>query len=154
VFLFVRIPVWNFLTGKVSAPDAIAGEWVGTVDITGQYLPDVFGKTTGPHRKGALKFTLTLYDGFMDSYTGPGELYIYGEASPRAIKIGDLRCEPDGSLKVKINTTPDLGWAYGSHGRLEGNTMVWDANASGLTFTARLSHGTDAEYQRLLQDKQ
>ena len=151
VFLFIRIPVWNFLTRRVSAQDGIAGEWVGTVDITGHYVPEVFGNTTGPHRRGALKFTLTQYDGFMNRYAGPGELYIYGEASPRVIEIGDLRRDPDGSLKVKINTIPDLGWAYGSHGRLEGNTMVWDANAVGLTFTATLSHGKDADYQKLVQ---
>ena len=98
-----------------------------------------------------LKFKLAQYDGFMDRYAGPGELYIYGEKSPRAIEIGDLRRDPDGSFKVKINTKPDLGWAYGSHGRLEGNTMVWDANGIGLTFTAALNHGTDTDYQKLVQ---
>lgn len=155
--LFVRIPLMNAIIGRVPAPtleDKVAGQWVGTIAITGVYSPEVFGKTAGHHRRGAMKFVLKEWDTFIPRYAGPGELYIYGEGAPRKIKSCDLQLDPDGSIRVKVDTTPDLGWAYGSHGHTDGTTMTWNTNNVGLAFSGTFTHGTDADYQKLVEANQ
>jgi len=151
VFLFIRIPVWNFLTGRVPAQDAIAGEWVGTMQISGNNVNAVLGSTPGPHRKAAVKFSLRQSDGFMDRYAGSGEMFILGEAHARPVQIGDFSHDPNGYITIRTLQPPALPDKF--NGTLNNGVMTWKSDSEGYGFTAELHKGTDAEYQRLLQDK-
>ena len=150
VFLFIRIPVWNVLTGRVPAQDAIAGEWVGTMQISGNNVNAVLGSTPGPHRKAAVKFSLRQSDGFMDRYAGSGEMFILGEAHARPVQIGDFSHDPNGYITIRTLQPPALPDKF--NGTLNNGVMTWKSDSEGYGFTAELHKGTDAEYQRLLQD--
>ena len=151
VLLFIRIPVWNSLTGRTAPQDKIAGEWVGTMQISGDNVDSVLGTTPGPHRKAALRLTLRQSDGFMDRYAGSGEMFILGEEHARPLQIGDLRHDPNGYITIRTLQTPALPDKF--NGTLNDGVMTWKSDSEGYGFTAELHKGPDAEYQRLLQDK-
>jgi hypothetical protein len=151
VFLFIRIPVWNFLTGRASTQDAIAGEWVGMMQISGDNVNSVLGPTPGPHRKAAVRFSLRQSDGSMDRYAGSGEMFILGEAHARPVQIGDFHQGPNEYITIRTLQTPALPDKF--NGTLNDDVMTWKNDSEGYGFTAKLHKGTDADYQRLLQDK-
>lgn len=74
------------------------GMWVGEMDITSGYNPERYGGTPGPHKHAALYANLDvgpgLSDAFAKRYTGPGELFIAGEAKDRLMQL-HLRLDPN-----------------------------------------------------------
>jgi hypothetical protein len=151
MFLFIRIPVWNFLTGRVPPQDPIAGEWVGAMQISGNNVNSVLGSTPGPHREAAVRFTLRQSDGSMDRYAGSGAMFILGEEHARSIQIGDFSHGPNSYITIRTMDTPALPSKF--HGKLSNGVMTWESDDVGYGFTAQLHKGTDAEYQHLLQNR-
>jgi hypothetical protein len=105
-----RYQIRHLLFGvKPPSKDSPAGEWVGQIDINGGYVPAKMGDTPGPHKKAAIYFKLSVEDGFMDEYVGPGEFYIQGETTPRTIRIVHFRMHDNGSaVSLYMLTKPIL----------------------------------------------
>lgn len=136
--------------------NSVAGEWVGTVDITNgyhQYISDA----AGDHNKAAIRFTLEMYDGFLERYKGRGEILIQGEAKPRALDIADFWPDKNNG---RFGGTMSGDWGYGdSGGDAAGHTIkgwlkpgeMTFSQTDGLEFHGTLRKGTDAEYKALCQ---
>ena len=133
--------------------NSVAGEWVGTVDITDGYKQYV-GDTPGKHTKAAIRFTLVMYDSFVERYAGKGEITIQGEAQPRQLHITKLQPDDNG----RIGGTMVGDWGYGDSGKdAAGHTIKgWFkpnelsfGQTDGLEFHGVLHKGTDADYEAL-----
>jgi hypothetical protein len=105
----------------------VAGEWVGTVDIVKGYKQYV-GDAPGAHNKAAIRFTLEMYDGFLERYKGKGgEIMIQGEDKPRALDIAGF-WRPD-ETDGRIGGTMAGDWGYGDSGSdAAGHTIKGGSN--------------------------
>jgi hypothetical protein len=147
----VLVPrVGRFITGSTPPlPTGPTGEWVGVGNVREVYSQELWGATPGPHRDVAIKFTLKQYDGFMDRYTGAGELTVFGEGKPRAIEVNDVRNRPTGVITIRMTTSPITLEKFDA--QLTGDQMTWNDNSEGLVSSATLHRGTDADYQALVK---
>jgi hypothetical protein len=143
--------VGRFITGtSAPSPTGPTGEWVGVGKVREVYSQGLWGDTPGPHHDVAIKFTLKQYDGFMDRYTGSGELTIFGEGKPRVIQVDDVRNRPTGVITIRMTTSPKMLEKFDA--RLAGDQMTW-ADNDGLVASATLHRGTDADYQALVKQQ-
>lgn len=146
-----RHQIRKFLFGVEPPPkNDPSGEWVGQLDITGEYVPSVWGDTPGPHKKAAIRFTLAMYDGFLERYAGKGELFIVGELKPRSIEILDLRIRADGTVTIRMDSNPKL--AHKFDGQLKSNEMILNQDEWGLRFHGVMHRGNDADYETILHN--
>jgi len=124
------------------------------VDITGDYFPVAWGDTPGPHKKGVIRFTLEMFDGFLERYRGKGEMVIMGELKPRNISIYDLRIrsEEEGPARVvtiRRDSEPRIAEKF--DGTLKADELFLNQDGWGLKFRGTLHRGNDADYETLLR---
>ncbi len=159
VLLFIVWQAWNpvmnlFFGGKHVLKDAIEGEWVGEVDITGGYKPALMGDTPGPHRHAVIHFNLEIYNMSMLDYKGPGEFFIIGEDKPRKIEMDDFNVGDDTRITAQIDADPDFASQInGNYLKSSPHDMTITTEGE-LAFHGNLHQGTIAEYDTLLRKLQ
>ncbi|AEU38476.1 hypothetical protein [Granulicella mallensis] len=136
--------------------DSIRGEWVGKMQISGIYDPNL----RDIQKDAVIRFNLNVTDSFLKKYGGSGELTIAGE-TPQTIEIRDLWPETspgDNTLRAGIwldGPTRDNDPISGEFkGTFEPGilSLKRTINVSlGYVMQGVLHKGTDAEYEALLK---
>ncbi len=143
------------------APSGVAGEWVGTLDISEVRDPHTYVHSS-VNKKAAIYLKLGVTDSVLREFGGPGKLKIQGEPGERAITISRLGLQADGAASTyraeinsdgntwnKFDTSDNVsGYVKGSlnNGVLE----VQRSDTTGYQFHGTLQHGTSEDYESLV----
>lgn len=158
VFIFMnRDFIGGWFSHVTPAPaNSIRGEWVGKMQISGVYDPNL----REIQKEAVIRFTLNVTDSFLKKYGGHGELTIAGE-KPQAIEVRDLwpsTTSGDNSIRTGIwldgpaqDNDPVSGEFKGTFepGALSIKRKI---NVTlGYEMQGVLHKGTDADYKSLIQ---
>ena len=137
--------------------DSIRGEWVGRMQISGIYDPDL----RDIQKDAVIRFNLNITDSFLKKYGGRGELTIAGE-KPLAIEVRDLWPEtaPDDSsfrtgiwLTGQSNNNGNDPVSGGFKGTFQPGALSLKRTINvnlGYVMQGVLHKGTDADYESLV----
>ncbi|GAA3753562.1 hypothetical protein [Terriglobus aquaticus] len=141
-----------------SAGRGAAGEWVGTITITDGYPRPAEGtlvrKPLATPLHGAVYVKLSTSDGFMQEYSGPGQIHLKGHAEDLAFRLGSFRIHPPeiraqgaflckGLLEDGVTGTYQPNAIHIEH-RYSPGTMD-----GSVAFTIDLHRGSESDYQQL-----
>ena len=146
----MRGQVGNLLFAHGGSPTRPAGEWVGEMEITGNYDPAThrYAIDGDQHARAIAYVKLEGTDSFMNEYGGPGELVLQGDSTRRSLHVGALRLQDSGVISGAFDVP---GLSVTVKGTFSPNELrLGNKGIPGANFTVVFHRGTYKQFESML----
>ena len=142
-----RGQIGNLFFARGGSSNRPTGEWVGQMEITGEYDPiaHTMKAYEKEHARALVYMKLEGTDSFMNEYGGSGELILAGDPTPHPLHVGAMGLEDSGRISGAF-IVPHLTFtAEGTY--TPGNFHLGNDGPGGIKFAVDFRRGRYSDFQ-------
>ena len=148
----LRGHIGNLVFARGGSSSRPTGEWVGQMEITGEYDPVAhkYAVEGNQHARALVYMKLEGTDSFMNQYGGSGELAFQDDSTRRTLHVGAFGLEDNGRIGGAFNVP---GLTDTANGTFTPNEMrIGNKGIPGVNFSAVFQRGTHSKFEQMVSN--
>ena len=143
----LRGQIGNLVFARGGSSSRPTGEWVGQMEITGEYDPvaHTMKAYEKQHARALVYMKLEGTDSFMNEYGGSGELILAGDPTRHPLHVGALRLEDSGRIHGAFIVPHLTTVSEGTYS--PGKFQLGNNGSDGIQFTTEFRKGSYSDFQ-------